>query len=105
MRIAKVLPLVPIFVLTVAGSLLSAIQLPRCSASAPCFTIANRQGSAGLALKSLSVASVYLNGRLLTKGLGADYYVETVAHDKIMVIVLMPANTTGKPEIFQVIAK
>ena len=46
-----------------------------------------------------------MNGGLLTKGLGAQYHLETIAHDKIMVIVHMPANTTPIPEIFQVITK
>ncbi len=40
--------------------------------------------SAGLAVKSLSVGSVYLGGRLLSEGLGDDYHMETIAHDKIM---------------------
>jgi hypothetical protein len=103
MRIAKVLPVVPMFFLTVAVSVLSASALPRCSDSAPCFTIANRLGSAGLAVKSSNVTSVYLNGQLLTKE--PDYQLESGAHGKIMVIVLVPANTTPTPEVFQVIIK
>ena len=103
MRIANVLPLVPMFFLPIGVSLGSASELPRCSANAPCFSIANRLSSAGLAVKSSSVTSVYLNGRLLTEGFAADYHVQNVAHDNLMVIVHMAANMTPKPEIFQVI--
>jgi hypothetical protein len=105
MRIAKVLPLVSMLFLPIGVSILSARGLPRCSASAPCFAIANRAGSAGLAVNGLNVAGVYLNGRLLAKGLAADYHVETIPNDKIMVIVHLPANTTPNFEIFQVITK
>ena len=109
MRIAKVLPFVPILVLSAVVSFLTAAvtsaALPRCSDNAPCFTIANRSGLAALGVKSSNVTSVYQNGRQLTRGSGADYDVETGAHGKIMVIVHMPANTTGTPELFQAIVK
>jgi hypothetical protein len=105
MRIAKILPFGSIFILAVAVSFLTAGESQRCSSNAPCFTIANRLGSAGLAVGTLTVLHVYRNGRLLTKGPGADYQTETGAHGKIMVIVHMPANTTGKPELFQVISQ
>jgi hypothetical protein len=102
MRTSKLLAY--LFFLTAPVSLLTA-ETPRCSASAPCFTIANRLGSAALAVKSLSVSHVYLNGRLLTEGAGADYQMQTGASGKSMVIVHMPPNTTGKPEVFQAIVK
>jgi hypothetical protein len=109
MRTAKALPFVSIFVLMAGVSFLTAaitsVALPRCSDSAPCFTIANRSGSAALGVKSSNVTGVYQNGRQLTQGPGADYDVETGTHGKIMVIVHMPANTTGKPELFQAVVK
>jgi hypothetical protein len=105
MRIATWLPFVSLSVLAVGVSYLSAAELPHCNTNAPCFAIANRVGTAGLAVKSSSVASVYRDGSPLTKGIGADYHMETGAKSKVMVIVHMPANTTGKSEVFQVLYK
>ena len=82
---------------------LGATQLPNCSASAPCYTIVNRQGTAGLAVGSSQVAAVYLNGKKLTHGAGGDYEVSTTS--PVMLIIHMPANTSNKPEQFQVVLK
>jgi hypothetical protein len=92
-----------LFLVAAGMSCLTAGQTPSCSTNAPCFTIANRLRTAGLAVKSTNVASVHLNGRALTKGTTADYDVQTVAKRRVLVIVHMPVNTTGKPETFQVI--
>jgi hypothetical protein len=100
MRIARLSPFVSQCLLTVGMSCISAAELPHCNTNAPCFAIANRRSTAGLAVKSSSVASVYRNGSLLSK---ADYNVEIGAKSKVMVIVHMPANTTGKSEVFQVL--
>ena len=105
MRIAKALPLVLMFLLPIGMSILSANEFPPCTANAPCFSIANRLDSAGLAVRSSSIVGVYLNGRLLTRGIAADYHVTNVAHSNLMVIVHMSPNTTPQPEIFQVITK
>lgn len=103
MRIAKLIGS-SLFLLAVGMSCLTA-QTPPCSANAPCFTIANRLSTAGLAVKSSSVTSVTLNGRLLTQGVAADYEVKTISKTKVMVIVHLPANATGIPETFQVTYK
>jgi hypothetical protein len=96
---------VSLFFSGVSAALLSAGELPRCSANAPCFTIVNRLSSAALAVKSTNISNVYRNGLVLTKGPAADYELATGANSKAMVIVHMPANTTGQPEVFQVIVK
>jgi hypothetical protein len=100
MRIPTLLRFVSICLLAVGMSCLGAAELPHCNTNAPCFAIANRLGTVGLAVKTSSVASVYRNGSPLTK---ADYHVEIGARSKVMVIVQMPANTTGRSEVFQVL--
>lgn len=98
----KILPLSFGILLTIWAS--SAIGAVPCSTSNPCYTVANRVSSAGLALGSSNIKSVYVNGRLLLKGTKAEYHVESRANHAQMVIVHMPPNTTPEPEIFQVFA-
>ena len=83
----------------------SAIGAAPCSTSAPCYTVANRVGTAGLAIGTSNVKAVYMNGRPLLKGTKAEYHVEMRANHTQMVIVHMPPNTTNGPEIFQIFAE
>jgi len=101
MRIAKAVPFLSLFFLGAGISYLTGGSLPPCGANAPCFTIVNRVACAGLAVKSSKIAGVYLNGRLLTKGLQSDYHIESDGRGKVMVIVHMAPNTTAKPEPFK----
>jgi hypothetical protein len=80
---------------------LSAANLPPCNVnSAPCFTIANRQGTAALSVNFAHVAQVYRNGNRMK---AADWKVVPDLQGRFMVIVLLPANTGG-PEEFQALA-
>jgi len=76
-----------------------------CSADSPCYYIAGRTGSAGLAFETAIVKAVYVNGHPLIRGTDAEYHVEMGDNNTQMVIVHMPPNTTKKPEIFQIVAE
>ncbi len=82
--------------------ILSAANLPSCSTSAPCFTIANRQSTAGLAVSFTRVGKVYRASQQLKQG--QEYQLTTDLQGRLMVVVHLPPSMSGKPETFQVVA-